>query len=239
MGAEMKVFVVNLKRRKDRKEQIIAQLPAYFETYFTSDWEGPMDGRYLTTQMLNEHGFSVFPWEIESENRWWSRPINSGEIGCAVSHWLSWQKASSLDDPHYVFMEDDVHLGPSFGRDLPGIVSRLAVLDEAWDLLYLGRCPQEQEADRQRIGEFLNPGFSYGTHAYMLSRHGIDQVLATEFSKDLIPVDEFLPAMYVDHPRADVRNRYQKRLRAYSVAPLICSVEHSFGSDIMNSDFIS
>jgi glycosyl transferase family 25 len=229
----MKAFVLNLKRRKDRKEQIKAQLPEYFETYFTSDWEGPMDGRCLTTEMLEEHGFSLFRWELKSENRWWNRPINRGEIGCSVSHWLCWKKASTFDDPYYVFLEDDVYLYPTFSGDLPGIVSRLTLLDEAWDLLLLGRCPQE--TNEHRIGEFIKPGFSYGTHAYMLSRHGVDKVLATGFSKDLIPADEFLPAMYVDHPRADVRNRYQKRLRAYSVDPLICSVEHKLGSDIMDS----
>ena len=233
----MKAFVLNLKRRKDRKEQIVAQLPDYFETYFTSDWEGPTDGRYLTMERLKEHGFSVFPWAMESENRWWNRPMNRGEIGCSISHWLCWRKASSFDDSHYVFLEDDARLHPTFSRDLPGIVSRLTAFDEAWDLLFLGRCPQE--ADEQHSGEFIKPGFSYGSHAYMLSRHGINEVLATEFSSDLIPVDEFLPAMYVDHPRADVRNRFQKRLRAYSVDPLICSVEHRFGSDIMDSDPIS
>jgi hypothetical protein len=130
-------------------------------------------------------------------------------------------------------LEDDVRLGSTFGEDLPGIVSRLSVVDEAWDLLFLGRCPQE--ADEGRIGEFVKPGFSYGTHGYMLSHAGVDKLLATRFSSDLIPADELLPAMYGDHPRADVRARYPKTLRAYSVDPLLCSVEHQFGSDIMDS----
>ena len=229
----MKAFVLNLKRRKDRKEQVRAQLPDYFETYFTSDWDGPMDGQDLTNEVLQEHGFSLFPWELQSQNRWWNRPMSKGEIGCAISHWLCWQKAASLDDPHYVFLEDDVRLGPTFAEDLPGVVSRLTALDEAWDLLYLGRCPQEP--DQGRVGEFIQPGFSYCTHAYMLSRAGVDKVLATEFPRDLIPADELLPAMYIDHPRADVRARYPKRLRAYSVDPLLCSVEHQLGSDIMDS----
>ena len=229
----MKAFVLNLKRRKDRKEQVSAQLPEYFETYFTSDWDGPMDGKDLTDEMLREHGFSLFPWELQSENRWWNRPMTKGEIGCSISHWLCWKRASSFNDPHYVFLEDDVRLGPTFGEDLPGIVSRLSVMDEAWDLLYLGRSPQE--ADQERIGEFIRPGFSYCTHAYMLSRAGVDKLLATGFDRDLIPADELLPAMYGDHPRADVRSRYPQRLRAYSVDPLLCSVEHQLGSDIMDS----
>lgn len=230
----MKAFVLNLKRRKDRKKNVRAQLPDYFETYFTSDWDGPMDGARLSDKDLQEYGFSLFPWKMKSRNHWWNRPMSKGEIGCSISHWLCWNKASTFDDPHYVFLEDDVHLGPTFRDDLPDIVARLSALDPAWDLLFLGRRPLE--ADKGRLGEFVRPGFSYGTHAYMLSHSAVKQLLATDFATDLIPADELLPAMYIDHPRADVRSRYPKRLRAYSVDPLLCSIEGHLGSDIKESD---
>ncbi len=35
----------------------------------------------------------------------------------------------------------------------------------------------------------------------------------------LIPVDEILPALNLDHPRADIRSLYPKRLRAYALEP--------------------
>jgi glycosyl transferase, family 25 len=229
----MKAFVLNLKRRPDRKERVKAQLPDYFETFFTSDWDGPMDGQDLTDEVLREHGISVFPWELQTDNRWWNRPINKGEIGCSISHWLCWKKAATFNDPHYVFLEDDVRLGPTFAEDLPGVVSRLTALDENWDLLFLGR--SAQEPDQGRIGEFIKPGFSYCTHAYMLSRAGVEKLLASGFLDALIPADEILPAMYCDHPRPDVRARYPKRMRAYVVDPLLCSVNHELGSDIMDS----
>lgn len=229
----MKAFVLNLKRRKDRKRHVKAQLPGYFEAYFTSDWDGPMDGSELTDDVLREHGISLFPWELQSDNRWWNRPMNRGEIGCSISHWLCWKRAATFDDPYFVFLEDDVRLGPTFGEELPGVVSRLSALDEAWDLLFLGRCPQE--TGEERVGEFIKPKFSYGAHAYMLSRAGVEKLLATRFLSDLIPADEILPAMFCDHPRPDVRARYPKRMRAYSVDPLLCSVEHRLGSDIMDS----
>ena len=229
----MRAFVLNLKRRKDRRAHVEAQLPPYFQPSFTSDWDGPTDGQYLTDEVLQEQGFSLFPWELQSDNRWWNRPMSKGEIGCSIGHWLCWQRAASFHDPHYVFLEDDVRLGPTFSDELPGVVARLSALDDAWDLLYLGRCPQE--ADEGRLGEFIRPGFSYGTHAYMLSHAGVEKLLATGFPRDLIPADEILPAMYIDHPRPDVRSRYPKRLRAYAVDPLLCSVEHQLGSDIMDS----
>ena len=231
---EMKAFVLNLKRRKDRKKNVRAQLPGYFEPYFTSDWDGPMDGEQLTDEILAQHGLSLFPWELQSDNRWWNRPMSKGEIGCAVSHWLCWQKASTFNDPHYVFLEDDVRLGPTFVDDFPAVVSKLSALDAEWDLLFLGRRPLE--TDEERIGDFIKPGFSYGTHAYMLSHAAVGKLLATRFPEDLIPADEFLPAMYLDHPRPDVRSPYPKRLRAYAADPLLCFIEYRFGSDIKQSE---
>jgi len=73
----------------------------------------------------------------------------------------------------------------------------------------------------------------------MISRGGIQKIIETGFPGNLIPVDEFLPAMYMDHPRIDVRECYRKRLRAYSVDPLVCFVEDEFGSDIMDSGLIA
>ncbi len=44
-------------------------------------------------------------------------------------------------------------------------------------------------------------------------------LLAAGLGGALIPVDEFLPAMYIDHPRADVRTRFPPRLCVLSFDP--------------------
>jgi collagen beta-1,O-galactosyltransferase len=54
-------------------------------------------------------------------------------------------------------------------------------------------------------------------------------------------VDEFLPALYMDHPREDVRRRYTKRLRAYAFEPPLVSQlpKDEAGSDTEASDWVT
>jgi hypothetical protein len=87
----------------------------------------------------------------------------------------------------------------------------------------------------------MRPGFSYCTYGYMLSAAGLDKVLAVGFEKALLPVDELLPALYMDHPRGDVRRRYPKQLSAYALEPpLVAQLpKDEAGSDAEGGDFVA
>jgi collagen beta-1,O-galactosyltransferase len=65
----------------------------------------------------------------------------------------------------------------------------------------------------------VRPAYSFCTFAYMLSARGLDKVLDAGFDQDIIPVEKLLPALYLDHPRPDVRRRYPRRLAAYAFEP--------------------
>jgi collagen beta-1,O-galactosyltransferase len=52
-----------------------------------------------------------------------------------------------------------------------------------------------------------------------LSAAGLAKVLDADFGRAIVPVDEFLPALYMRHPRLDVRRRYPPRLAAYAFEP--------------------
>lgn len=64
-------------------------------------------------------------------------------------------------------------------------------------------------------------------------------MLSSRLEDALIPVDEFLPALYLDHPRADVRRRYPRRLHAYAFEPpLVADLPYEeAGSDTEASEF--
>ena len=77
--------------------------------------------------------------------------------------------------------------------------------------------------DITRVAKGLTGGYapigaaiaSYCTFGYALSATGLDKVLDVGFERAMIPVDELLPALYMPHPREDVRKRYPPRLHAY------------------------
>ena len=215
----MNVFVVNLARRPDRLARMKRVVPSAWNAEYTTYWPGPLDGASIKPGDLN--GFGLFPWEIESDNEWWSRPLRLGEIGCAVSHWLCWKRAGELAADCTLVLEDDVKLSAGLERG-PELDLRLAALqavDPNWDLVYLGRWALEPESEEHVGDGLVRPGYSYCTYGYVLSAAGLAKVLEVDFERAIIPVDELLPALYMPHPRPDVRRRYPPRLSAYAFEP--------------------
>ena len=90
-----------------------------------------------------------------------------------------------------------------------------------WDLLYLGRnrhgqdeplpsvetsTPDEREACHPAL-HVLKAGFSTCAHAYVLTASGIEKLLSLSLHRQVIPVDDLLPALYAEHPRNDMKHR--------------------------------
>jgi glycosyl transferase, family 25 len=66
------------------------------------------------------------------------------------------------------------------------------------------------------------------------------KILATGYDQALIPADELLPALYLDHPRPDVRQRYPKSLVAYAFEPPLVTQlpRDAWGTDTEDSVFV-
>ena len=150
-------YVINLRRRPDRREMMTSSLPSVLPVSFTSDWHGPFDGRRLTTQGFTTSGCELFPWQIDSSNPWWSRPLKYGEIGCALSHIRCWQDIVQTGTPTAIILEDDAVLTPWF---LPRLVGEMPAALPHCDLLYLGRVPQAP--DRGHVDGFAVPAPGLG-----------------------------------------------------------------------------
>jgi glycosyl transferase, family 25 len=236
-ASPLNTYVVNLRRRPDRRQRMERVLPAGWHVQFTSDWEGPMDGQTITIHDLAD--FGLYRWEIDSDNPWWSRPLKLGEIGCAISHWMCWQHAAlTAPDAPALILEDDAVLAPRCDERLQSQLRQLAAVDPGWDLLYLGRWSLDGE-DQPVTDGIVRPGYSYCTYGYLLSPSGLRALLGCGFERALIPVDELIPALYLDHPRADIRLLYPKRLRAYALEPPLVTQlpKEVAGSDTEQSPF--
>jgi GR25 family glycosyltransferase involved in LPS biosynthesis len=135
-------------------------------------------------------------WKMRSDNKYWNREITAGEIGCALSHLSVWKDAFKKGYKKILILEEDFKvLRPWSEEDVK--------TEEEWGLFYLGR--NRVGEDQEEINEnIVRPGYSYCTHAYMLSRMGIQRLLEQNFENTIMPVDEFLPATYIEHPRADL-----------------------------------
>lgn len=235
---DLRTYVINLRRRPDRRAWMLRTLPPELPLRFTSNWSGPFDGRTLSAPDLESAGYRCFPWQIESENLWWNRPLKLGEIGCTLSHLACWRHAAETgDEPFVLILEDDATVGPSFLDDLLTGLDRLHGR-EPFDLLYLGRFPIEP--DRPALPGFVSPGYSHCTFGYLFTRSAIDVLLGCRLEEAIVPIDEFLPAMYIDHPRLDLRSRYPRQLTALAFDPPLVGQrpKDEAGSDTEDTEFI-
>src|SRR5690242_20063263 len=183
----LEVYVINLRRRPDRKRRMMQSLPPDVNVTFTSDWPGSFDGRDLSPADMA--GYQFFPWQIPSANRWWNRPMKKGQIGCALAHLACWRDAWQRGHELALFLEDDAAFVDGFWTSLPAAFDELGTADPSWDLCYFGRL--RMQLDTPVCGRIVRPGFSYCLFAYALRRAGLEKVLGAGFEQALIPVDEF------------------------------------------------
>ena len=204
-----------------------SMLPGGLDVIFTSDWDGPFDGLELNLEDLGEFAaYQGWQMPIASGNNYWDRPLTHGEVGCTLSHLHCWEDARRTvpGDPILV-LEDDVVLPADFVDQMIGLIADVERLDTNWGLIYLGRSKQGHDVE---VAEGLvRPGFSYGSYAYVLSGSAVVDFVQAGLGRAIIPVDEFLPATFVEHPRPDIRMLYPPRVTAFAPVPVL--VRHDGG----------
>ncbi|MFF0452948.1 glycosyltransferase family 25 protein [Nocardia africana] len=237
---DLATYVVNLPRRKDRRAWMEARLPATMPATYTSDLDVVIDGRQLAISDLQALGIKLFEWQIETDNPWWNRPLKYGEIGCALAHLACWNHAEeNTTAPYILILEDDATLTPEFTPRLLRTLNLITELDVEFDLLYLGR-DQLRPDTPTLVPGIVQPGYSHCSYAYLLTRRGLRAALSAELTDAIVPVDEFLPALYTPHPRPDLRVRFAPRITALAFDPPLVTQrpKDDGGSDTEDSDFI-
>lgn len=236
--AGLRSYVINLPRRPDRRAWMMSTLPPALPVTFTSDWAGPFDGHELSRTDLDAAGYQLFPWQTDSDNPWWSRPLKYGEIGCTLAHLACWRHAAQTgNEPFILILEDDTILAPTFLDELATGLHHITH-HGPFDLLYLGRYPLEP--DQPALSGFVSPGYSHCSFGYLLTRPAVDILLTTGLEHALVPIDEFLPSLCIDHPRADLRARFPRQLTALAFDPPLVHQrpKNEAGSDTEDSAFI-
>lgn len=190
-----KVYIINVRSKQEDLQKRIndLNLPYRFK------WEIVV-GVYGTE--TNQPWNPYVDWKIDSKNDWWNRRLLKGEVGCALSHYNVWKKAHLEGWNNVLILEEDFVIKNSL-KDL--------LLPKEFDGFYLGR--NKVEEDKKNYDDnYVVPGYSYNTHAYCLSKTGINKLLKYNFNKNIIPVDEFLSATFTKHPRRDIALLYKPTL---------------------------
>jgi len=161
-------------------------------------------------------GYSAYSgWALpESKIAWWNRPLRPGEIGCSISHINVWNKVIEEGHSTVLVLEEDFKVN----RSLDGLTNRELANKKLgkWDFCYLGRYSFDDGLNKNITKNLLIPGNSYTSHAYLLTGEGAKKLIKGGLHKNIIPVDEYIPAMYMDHPRPDINSMFKTELNAIS-----------------------
>jgi len=165
-------------------------------------------------------GYSKYKdWKLDdSWNDWWNRDITPGEVGCAVSHRIVWEKiALGRENGPVLVLEDDF-----IGN---GNLSQLPEPSTDWEIALLGRQRIEEAQDPTIDDTWCRPRHFYNMHAYVVN--GPDtakKLLSYKLKENLIPSDEFLSAIMYPHRREDIKKLFRTSI---------------LGVATINEDFIS
>lgn len=221
------IFMVNLKRRKDRRDRMLRTL---YEQDIDVKIADAVDGKALNTSHLKALHIEMLPGYHDPYS---GRILTRGEIGCFLSHYNIWKEVVDQGLKKVLVLEDDNRFKPHFRRKIAKLMEDIEQNQLDWDLIYIGRKRmQVQQPEKSVLGimNLVEADYSYWTLAYIISQQGAKKLLAAEPLGKMLPVDEFLPIMYNKHPQEDYKMFYEPRdLKAFSVEPLLIYPTHYTG----------
>lgn len=153
-------------------------------------------------------------WNLPGHsNSWWSRDVLPGEIGCTISHINIWKDIVKNEYKQVLILEED------FKGLIPlNELHDVDLLVTDWDLCYLGRNRVNNAYEEVSISDkLIKPEASYNSHAYLLTNRGAHKLLNGGIQQNIIPVDEYLTAMFGKETRQDLTQVYTQDLKAISV----------------------
>lgn len=152
----MKIYVINLKRRSDKKEKMLKQ----FKDLSINNFEfiEAVDGNDLTK---NEFLQVIDYKKMELI----SRKLTNAEIGCALSHKIVYEKIINGPEYRSIILEDDVILEKGFVNIASINGNSIANID----ILFLGLSTSNIENDGVKKYEYQKIG-KYITNRGLVSR---------------------------------------------------------------------
>ena len=200
----MKIYVINLKKDTDKRKRITS----IFQKLNITNYEifDAVNGNELKHFEINKKWYD--PWS--------HLHLTKGEVGCALSHYQLWQKIKK-EKKMAMILEDD------FIIDNEKLFVECANYEEnytkkvcsTFEVLYLGRKKMSQDIEQNftslpskkpkslllktilEQSQIVNAKLSYWTIGYILTPIGAHTLTTNyDFSKNIFPVDEYIPWMY-------------------------------------------
>jgi glycosyltransferase involved in cell wall biosynthesis len=182
----------------------------------------------LNPEELAKFGVNKHPnWNIGGDNTWWNRDVTDGEIGCSLSHVDTWIDSYTDEKEITMILEED------FIEQLPVPWDQVEdLLSRGYDLIYLGRnaLNPENETPIEGFKNWVEPDYSYNTHAYILSKRGVELLVdhyIERYKNKMFVIDEFFSVVFKKTQRTDILEEFSDLPTLKAAAPIINFFEQS------------
>ena len=213
------VYVINLATDSNLIHQKVGELNfkdeiGFYEFPAVNGWD-LVEGKINSPYQFKEASWWKLPDNPkEPQNDWWSRNLTPGEIGCALSHYSIIEGAYNSGYENVLILEEDFKIYNNY-KKFPEF--ELNHLNDDYSICYLGRSALDKSAEESVNEMMVRAGYTFNTHAYVISRKGMKEILESDFLNQMIPWDEFFSAINCHHPRQDaIDNLGNDKFRAYS-----------------------
>ncbi|XP_073439011.1 procollagen galactosyltransferase 2 isoform X1 [Dendrobates tinctorius] len=228
------VFMINLKRRQDRRVRMLRSL---YELQIQAKTFDAVDGKALNESQIKTLNIDVLPGYQDPYS---GRTLTRGEIGCFLSHYYVWKEVVDRGLEKTLVIEDDVRFEYQFRSKLIKLMNDIEKVALDWDLIYIGRKRMQVKRPEKAVPNVLNlveADYSYWTLGYAISQKGARKLINAEPLGKMLPVDEFIPVMFNKHPVEKYMEHYYPRdLKAFSAEPLLVYPTHYTGQPGYFSD---
>lgn len=162
-----RLYIINLERRRDRKEYMERILSE--QNINNYEFVNAVDGSKLNA---TEDIYKLF-YGNDFYYRW-------GVVGCALSHYYLWKRL--LNDPvndYYIILEDDITLCSDFNEKLDKVIRH--ILAENIPFCSIGGHSNKsinENIDNLQIMYDDYSGYVEGTFAYVLTKAGAQRIIS-------------------------------------------------------------
>ena len=200
-----KIYVLAINHTQEKIDNIVSRLElAGFEpnTPFVV-----LKGHNAYTDEVPE-GVEVYEkWGISNSwNKFWQMPVQTGEVGCTLSHINAWKIIADEGVERALILEEDFQ--PVNGMQFKDIPEPNPKWPFVWDYLTLGRWSFNYDDDIKLNETYCIPGLHYNMHSYILTNIGAQKLVDYNLEKNLFINDEFITATYMKHRRSDIEKMY-------------------------------
>ena len=163
MTEKFKIYVVNLKKDKDRRKNIINEI----EKQNIKDYEiiDAINGNELNDKELNNASYKdknlINPWNIK---------MSPSQVGCALSHIKIYKKFIETEYNLALILEDDAVFVQNFSEEIKKLIIKNIKYKK--QILLLSELKEffSKPMDKNNSHEIVNVTNAFFTHSYIINK---------------------------------------------------------------------